>query len=76
MMTIEVFQKLKERVAEIETIKPIREDDLCLTLLMALNKFRDLILEHASADASIFQEKEMLLSLVTKLLNKELKNIS
>jgi len=76
MMTIEVFQKLKERVAEIEAIKPIREDDLCLILLMALNKFRDLILEHASADASIFQEKEMLLSLVTKLLNKELQNIS
>jgi hypothetical protein len=76
MMTIEVFQRLKERVAEIEAIKPIREDDLCLILLMALNKFRDLILEHASADASIFQEKEMLLSLVTKLLNKELKNIS
>lgn len=76
MMTIEVFQKLKERVAEIEKIKPIREDDLCLILLMALNKFRDLILGNASADASIFQEKEMLLSLVTKLLNKELKNIS
>lgn len=76
MMTIEVFQKLKERVAEIEKIKPIREDDLCLILLMALNKFRDLILANASADASIFQEKEMLLSLVTKLLNKELKNIS
>lgn len=42
-LAIEAFTKLKARVAEIAKVKPIREDDLCLILLMALNKFRDII---------------------------------
>lgn len=75
-LAIEIFTKLKARVAEIEKVKPIREDDLCLILLMSLNKLRDLINTNSSLDTSIQQEKEMLLSLVTKLLNKEIKSIN
>lgn len=69
MMAIEIFEKLKARVADIHKVKPIREDDYCLILLMALNKLRDIIQRHAQADHSISQEKEILLNLVIKLLN-------
>jgi len=43
MLAIEVFEKLILRVNEINKVKPIREDDLCLILMHALNKLRDII---------------------------------
>jgi hypothetical protein len=46
MLTIEAFEKLRERVEEIHRVKPIREDELCLIYMEALNKFRDIIQSH------------------------------
>jgi len=41
---IEAFEILSARMYDIEIIrKPVREDDICLILLEALNKFRSLI---------------------------------
>ena len=48
MLTIEVFEKLRERVEEIQGVKPIREDELCLIYMEALNKFRDIIEAHGA----------------------------
>jgi hypothetical protein len=48
MLTIEVFEKLRERVEEIQRLKPIREDELCLIYMEALNKFRDIIEAHGT----------------------------
>ena len=70
MLAIEAFQKLKERVAQIERIKPVREDDLCLILLQALNKFKDIIELNYKRDKSILKQKVMLLDLIVKMMNK------
>ena len=41
---IEAIEILTARMYDIEVIrKPVREDDICLILLEALNKFRSLI---------------------------------
>ena len=73
MVAIEAFEKLRERVSECQQIrKPIREDELCLVLMEALNKLRDIIEKHFETDKSIQSQKEILLKLVTKFLNIEL----
>jgi hypothetical protein len=71
MLAIEAFEKLRKRVEEIYKIKPIREDELCLIYMEALNKFRDIIENHPK-DPQIMSEKSILLSLVSKNLNKEI----
>ena len=43
MLAIEVFEKLRSRVEQITKIKPIRDDELCLIYMEALNKYRDII---------------------------------
>ena len=44
LLAIEAFEKLKARVGECQEIKkPIRDDELCLVLMEALNKLRDII---------------------------------
>ena len=48
MLTIEVFEKLRERVESIQKVKPIREDELCLIYMESLNKFRDIMDSHES----------------------------
>lgn len=35
------FEKLKSRIEEVHKFLSIREDDLCLTYMEALNKLRD-----------------------------------
>jgi hypothetical protein len=50
VLIIEAFQKLIERAAEIKNIKPIRDDDQCLILMQALNKYRDIIESNQSSD--------------------------
>lgn len=61
MLAIEVFQKLIIRVTQIHKVKPIREDDLCLILMHALNMFREIIETNKGKDKAILSEKEMLL---------------
>jgi hypothetical protein len=53
MLSMEVFDKLLARFSEIEKIKPIRDDDLCLVLMHALNKFRDIMHQHCQKDDTI-----------------------
>ena len=71
MLAIEVFEKLRKRVEQINKIKPIRDDELCLIYMESLNKFRDIIYNNQE-DAQIQSEKQILLGLVFKHLNKEL----
>lgn len=75
MLSIEVFEALQYRILQIESIKPIRDDELCLVYLEALNKFRDIIDEKGRQDSMINQEKQIVLKLVTKILNKQLLSI-
>lgn len=38
---LQTFDRLKVRIEEISGKRAVREDDICLTLMEALNKFRD-----------------------------------
>ena len=76
ILSIEVFEKLISRVLKLHKVKPIRDDEQCLLLMQALNKFRELIEKYQSKDAQIASEKEILLNQVTKMLNKELASLS
>jgi len=72
MLSIEIFEALTYRINQIEAIKPIRDDEQCLIYLEALNKFKDIVDAKGSTDATIMAEKQVVLKLVTKFLNKEL----
>ena len=61
MLIIEVFNNLLQRVIELHHVKPIRDDDECLILMQALNKYRTLIEKHQVTDECIRSEKELLL---------------
>lgn len=70
-----MFEKLVNRVVKLHKVKPIRDDEQCLLLMQALNKFRELIEQNQAKDSSIASEKEILLNQVTKMLNRELVSI-
>lgn len=72
LLAIEVFEQLRSRTKEIEQLKPVRDDELCLLLMQALNKFRDIIETHQESDPKIGTEKALLVGLVVKLMNQEL----
>jgi hypothetical protein len=58
---IEAFEILTARMHDIEVIrKPVREDDVCLILLEALNKFRSLIEQLIQGDQSHEETKTFL----------------
>jgi len=38
---LQAFDRLKARIEEISGKRAVREDDICLTLMEALNKLRD-----------------------------------
>ena len=58
---IEAFEILTARMHDIEVIrKPVREDDICLILLEALNKFRSLIEQLIQGDQSHEETKTFL----------------
>ena len=40
-IALQTFERLKARIEEISSIKSVREDDMSLTYMEALNKFRD-----------------------------------
>lgn len=47
---------------DLHNVKPIRDDDQCLLLMQALNKYRMIIEQHQFKDDSIASEKAILLN--------------
>ena len=76
VISIEAFQFLCERMVQILNVKAVREDDICLILLEALNKFRDILDVQGGKDLNLESEKQILMRQVVKILNKELLKLS